>query len=169
MIVFIAAVAAARCRKTVVAPVYIFHIQRLAINNSQVVTNMFTQLGHYVKAAADGDLAKFNTSGFVATSTVHTAPQPLPPASFDWIDRGPVSGQVVVKPKRLPKAVNYDVRYASLGTGGTPGTWVTVTLPSAKKAAIQNLTPGATYAFQVRAYGKLGHTDWSDSMTFIPA
>jgi|SRR2546427_4891139 len=92
MIVFIAAVAAARCRKTVVAPVYIFHIQRLAINNSQVVTNMFTQLGHYVKAAADGDLAKFNTSGFVATSTLHTAPQPLPPASFDWIDRGPVSG-----------------------------------------------------------------------------
>jgi hypothetical protein len=134
-----------------------------------VVTKMFTQLGHYVEAASDGDLAKFNTSGFVAASAVHIAPQPLPPATFEWIDRGSVSGQAAVKPKRLPKAVNYDVRYAPLGTGGTPGTWVTVTLPNAKKATIQNLTAGATYAFQIRAFGRLGHTDWSDSMTFIPA
>ena len=35
------------------------------------------------------------------------------------------------------------------------------------KTTISNLTPGATYAFQVRALGRLGYTDWSDSMTFI--
>jgi len=33
------------------------------------------------------------------------------PASFEWIDRGPLAGQVVVKPKKLPKALSYDVRY----------------------------------------------------------
>jgi Fibronectin type III domain len=134
-----------------------------------VVTKMFKELGHYVETVSDGDVAKFNTSAFVAASTARTPAQPLPPAAFEWIDRGPNSGQVVVKPKRLPKAVNYDVRYATAGAGSTPGTWVTVTLPSAKKTTIHNLTPGTPYAFQVRAYGKLGHTDWSDSMTFIPA
>lgn len=28
-----------------------------------------------------------------------------------------------------------------------------------------NLTPGTTYAFQVRALGPLGYTDYSDSVT----
>jgi len=36
-----------------------------------------------------------------------------------------------------------------------------------EETTISNLTPGATYAFQVRALGRLGYTDWSDSMTFI--
>jgi hypothetical protein len=134
-----------------------------------VVTKMFTQLGHYVETVSDGDLAKFNTSGFVAAATGKVPPQPLPPATFEWIDRGPNSGSAVVKPRRLPKAVNYEVRYTVLGPGNTPGQWTTVTLPSSKKGVIPNLTPGVAYAFQIRAYGKLGHTDWSDSMTFIPA
>ena len=134
-----------------------------------VVTKMFKQLGHYVETVVDGDLAKFNTSGFVAASNVHAPAQPLPPATFEWIDRGPNSGQVVVKPKRLSKANHYDVRYTVLSPSSTPGSWTTVTLLNSKKATIQNLTPGATYAFQIRAYGELGPTDWSDSMTFIPA
>jgi len=134
-----------------------------------VVTKMFTQLGDYVKAVCDGDLTKFNTSGFVAASNVRAPVQPLPPATFEWIDRGPNSGTVAVKPKRLPKANHYDVRYAVLSPGSTPASWIIVTLLNSKKAKIQNLTPGATYAFQIRAYGELGPTDWSDSMTFIPA
>src|SRR5437660_12836253 len=36
-----------------------------------------------------------------------------------------------------------------------------------KKVTISSLTPAAIYAFQVRALGRLGHTDCSDSMTFI--
>jgi len=35
----------------------------------EVVMKMYKQLGHYVEAACDGDMAKFNTSGFVAAST----------------------------------------------------------------------------------------------------
>jgi hypothetical protein len=34
---------------------------------------------------------------------------------------------------------------------------------------ISGLTPAGTYQFQVRALGKLGYTDWSQSMTFISA
>ncbi len=127
-----------------------------------------THLGHYVEAASHDDPATFITSGFVMHSAARTPPQPLPPTSFDWIDRGPSAGVVVVKPKTLPGAINYDVRYGVIGNGGTPpALWTTVTLPGPKKATIANLAPGTNYAFQIRAFGRLGHSDWSDSMTFI--
>jgi hypothetical protein len=32
-------------------------------------------------------------------------------------------------------------------------------------AFFTGLAPGTVYAFQVRAFSKLGHTDWSDSAT----
>jgi len=66
-------------------------------------------------------------------------------------------------------AVQTYVRYALAGTGGAPGPWTTVALPGPKTATISNLTPGATYLFQVRAFGRLGFTNWSDSVSFICA
>jgi hypothetical protein len=133
----------------------------------EVVIKIATQLGHYVQAAANNDLMTFNTSGFLAVSNTKTPPQPLPPASFQWIDHGPTSGSILVKVTGIPGAVAYDVRYAGAGVGGALGSWVSTTLPGSKTATINNLTPGSTYAFQVRALGRLGYTDWSDSMTFI--
>jgi hypothetical protein len=74
----------------------------------------------------------------------------------------------VAKPKGLPKAVSYDLRYGLVANAGTlPATWTTLNLPGSKKVIISNLTPGATYAFEIRAMGRLGYTDWSDPMTFI--
>ncbi|PYR87312.1 MAG: hypothetical protein DMG18_00075 [Acidobacteria bacterium] len=46
--------------------------------------------------------------------------------------------------------------------------WAARTVMVAKikpPVAIDGLTPGTTYAIQVRAYGPLGHTEWSDSAT----
>jgi hypothetical protein len=43
---------------------------------------------------------------------------------------------------------------------------VSIILPSPKQTTITNLTPAATYAFQIRALSKLGYTGWSDSVTF---
>ena len=127
----------------------------------------YTLLGHYVEAASNGDPAVFHTSGFIAAPMTRTLPQPLPPASFDWIDRGPGAGQVVVKPKKLPNALSFDVRYGVEVNGVPPGTWTTVTITGSKKWTITNLTPGTNYAFQVRALGRLGYTDWSNSTNFI--
>jgi hypothetical protein len=126
-----------------------------------------TLLGHYVEAAANDDLATFNTSGFVAAPT-RIPPQPLPPASIEWIDRGPTTGEIVVKVKSLPKAVSYDLQYALVANAGTPPTsWTLLSLPGSKKVTISNLTPAGKYAFQVRALGRLGYTNWSDPMMFI--
>ncbi len=127
----------------------------------------YTLLGHYVEAASNDDPAVFHTSGFILSPATRAPLQPLSPASFEWIDRGPLAGQVVVKPKKLPKALSYDVQYGVVVNGAPPATWTTVTIPGSKKWTITNLTPGANYAFQVRAFGRLGHTDWSASTNFI--
>jgi hypothetical protein len=142
----------------------------IAAKNKQreVMIKQVTLLGHYVEAVSNDDPAIFNTSGFVSAPTQRVPPQPLPPAAFDWIDRGPVTGSVVVKVKRLPKALSYALQYGVVVNLGTlPTSWTTLALPGSKKVTISNLAPGANYAFQVRALGRLGYTDWSDPMTFI--
>jgi hypothetical protein len=134
----------------------------------EVMIKQVTLLGHYVEMACDDDLATFNTSGFVAAPTSKVPPQPLPPASIQWIDRGPATGDVVVKIKGLPKAVSFDLHYGIVVNPGTlPASWTTLNLPGSKKITISNLTPGGNYAFQVRALGRLGYTNWSDPIMFI--
>jgi len=133
------------------------------------VIKMCVLLGHYVEATCNDDLATFNTSGFTAASKTRTAPQPLAQAKFSWIDRGPNSGQAVVKVESQTGAIAYDVHYALEGTGGVLGPWTTVTLTGPRKVTISGLTRAGTYKFQVRALGKLGYTDWSPPMTFIAA
>ncbi len=87
--------------------------------------------------------------------------------SFEWIDRGPLTGQVVVKPRKLPKVLSFDVQYGVEVNGAPPATWTIVTIPGSKKWTITDLTPGANYAFQIRALGRLAYTDWSASTHFI--
>jgi hypothetical protein len=134
-----------------------------------VVIKMYTQLGHYVEAACNDDLATFNTSGFTARRQTKTPPQPLTGVKFAWIDRGANSGQIVVKPKAQARVIAYDMRYAQVGNGGALGSWTTLTLTDSTKVTVNGLTPAGIYQFQIRALGKLGYTDWSESLTFICA
>ena len=133
------------------------------------VIKMYTQLGHYVEGACNDDPAIFNTSGFIAVTRTRTAPQPLAGSSFQWIDRGPNSGEIVVKIAALIAAIAYELRYTLVANGGAPGPTTTLTLTSPRKLILTGLTPGGTYQFQVRALGKLGFNDWSTPMTFICA
>src|SRR5437868_7100364 len=114
-----------------------------------VVIKMYTQLGHYVEAACNDDLATFNTSGFKQVAVkVKTVPQPLTEAKFNWIDRGPNSGDVVVLPEKQTGAVAYDVRYALEGAGGVLGSWTIVTVTKPRKVTISGLTRAGIYQFQ---------------------
>jgi hypothetical protein len=133
------------------------------------VIRLYTLLGHYVEATCNNDPATFNTSGFTAVIKTKTAAQALAPAKFSSIDRGPNSGQTVVKVENQSGVLAFDVHFALEGTGGVLGPWTLMTLTSSKKVTISGLTPAGTYQFQVRALGKLGYTDWSPSMTFIVA
>ena len=129
----------------------------------EAVIKMVEQLGHYVQGSCNDDIATFTSSGFEAVSNTRTVPQPLPQPGISKVDQGN-SGQLRVTIKALPKALSYELRYAALGGGGTPGEWTSAVLPSAKAAPVNSLTPGTTYTFQTRALGRLGYTDWSDSV-----
>ncbi len=134
-----------------------------------VVIKMYTQLGHYVEAACNDDLATFNTSGFTQQVKTKTAAAPLTGVRFSSIDRGPNSGDAVVRPEHQPGVKAFDVRYALEGPGGALSPWTVVTLTSSKKSTIHGLTPAGTYQLQIRALGKLGYTDWLDTKTFVVA
>src|SRR2546427_254505 len=91
----------------------------------------------------------------------------LTEAKFSSIDRGPNSGDAVVKPENQTGAIAFDVRYALEGAGGVPGSWTTVTITRPRKVTISGLTLLGIYHFQIRALGVLGYTDWMDPKTFI--
>jgi Fibronectin type III domain len=127
---------------------------------------LLRQLAHFVEMACKDDMAVFMTSGFKPATYSRTAPQPLPPASIVSVDQGN-TGQLLVSVKPLPKARMFEVRCAPVVTGQTP-TWTIVAIPNAIKPAVLNsLTPGTNYTIQVRAYGMLGYTDWSDAVNRI--
>jgi hypothetical protein len=134
------------------------------------VIKMYAQLGHYVEAACNDDMATFNTSGFTAAGKPRKiTPVPLTEAAFRSIDRGPNSGDVVVRPAMQTGAIAFDVRYALEGAGGALGPWTTVMITKPKKVTISGLTRAGIYQFQIRALGVLGYTDWMDTKSFVVA
>jgi hypothetical protein len=133
-----------------------------------VVVKMLRQLGHWVEANCGDDPAILKSSGFQQAATARTPAQPLDgPPSFK-VENGPNSGQAIVRGKPVLNAVGYGVRFAPLGPDGKPVTWVELHPSTTIRAIpVTGLTPATTYVFQVRALGRQGYTDWSDSITRI--
>jgi hypothetical protein len=132
------------------------------------VTIMYRLLGHYVESACKADMNTFVTSGFIAhVPAPRSAPQPVAVPAIGSIDQGS-TGQLLATIKPVAKARSYDLRYATVPAAGAAAaaiTWTMITVANVKPAtAINNLTPGTTYQFQVRAFGKLGFSDWSDTV-----
>ena len=138
--------------------------QAIAIMKKQHegLVKMAELLGHYVEATCNNDPVTFTSSGFAMRSTTRVPPQPLAQPTIVRVDQGK-TGELLVILIAVLKARIYEIHYAPVGTGGTlPTTFASITIASAKKPVpVANLTPGTTYMFQVRAFGKLGYTDWS--------
>jgi hypothetical protein len=123
---------------------------------------MLRQLATYVEATAGADHAIFISSGFQPAAP-KTPAQPLTQPIVDKFKYG-TTGQLIVRVSHISKARLYELRYATIANG-VPGAWTTVQLLSAKPYAVDGLTPGTVYAFQVRALNKAGYTNWSDNFT----
>jgi hypothetical protein len=75
---------------------------------------------------------------------------------------------VIIRGKSVPKAVSYVAHYAAIGSDGKPGSWTELApVTVIRSITINGLTPGTNYAFQVRALGRAGYSNWSDSVTRI--
>ena len=132
----------------------------------ETVIRTIKLLVSYVEINCKDDMNIFLSSGLQPKSTTRTLAQPLEQPVIAGLDQG-TPGQLLASVKAVRKAKHYDLRYGPVGPGGaTPATWSTVTVPNAKTAVpLNGLTPGTTYAVQVRAYGQLGYTEYSDSVT----
>jgi hypothetical protein len=123
-------------------------------------------LGHYVQANCDDDRATMTSAGFEPVSYVRAAQEPLSPPRVAKVDEGNHSGQLQVRITASRKALHYELRHAAAGSDGVPGEWSSTTLTQVKTMVpVDNLTPGIIYVFQVRGFGRLGYTDWSDSVS----
>ena len=127
---------------------------------------MYELNGKYVEQACNHDIATFLLSGYQAASTTKTPPEPLPTPMIASIVQGPASGQLKVVIGKLPKAISFWLRHGVVPAGGgPPATWEEQTLTSRKPVIVTGLTPGTLYAFQVKALGRLGYTDYSETVT----
>jgi hypothetical protein len=134
-----------------------------AKNKARAATaKLYRQLGHYVEANCKDDINIVNASGYKVANLTKVPPQPVSKGVIDKIDAGAVPGEVIVKGRSIPKAKSYVLRSASLGADGRPGTFTEIALTNPRKISVTGLTPGTTYAFQIKALGVLGFGDWSD-------
>ena len=113
-------------------------------------------LGHYVEANCKDDPTILAASGFKAVNKVHVPAQPMEQGAIVGVAHGPMAGQLVVKGKTQRKARSYVLRYASIGADGKPGNWTELGVTNPRAIPVHGLTPGANYAFQIRALGVLG-------------
>jgi hypothetical protein len=129
------------------------------------VTIMYRLLGHYVESACKADMNTFVSSGFIAQATANrSAAQPTGVPSITSVDQGS-TGQLLASIRPVDKARSYDLRYAPVPAAGAVAVWTMITVANVKPAtSINNLIPGTLYQFQVRAFGKLGYSDWSDTV-----
>jgi len=130
----------------------------------QVVTKSLKLLTRFVEVHSNGDMAIFKSSGLEPASTTRVPPAPLRLPVIRRVDHGAITGEIVVRIEFIPKALHYEFRYGPVVHGAPPASCTNTVVSRVKPpVGFQGLTPGTVYAFQVRAFGPAGYTDWTDS------
>jgi len=139
-----------------------------AKNDARVaLVDALRQIALYVQVTSNNSLTMLLTSGFQAVNT-NRAQQPLDQPKKVTVENGN-TGQLFLRLKPINNARAYEVRYATVGTGGTLGPWQNGgTFISTRNLAVTGLTPGTTYTIEIRAIGgSTGYSDWSDPVSHM--
>jgi hypothetical protein len=143
--------------------------QVIAERNEQRMTviPMLRLLARYVEMVSNGDVAVFQTSGFVAASTTRVTNPPLS-EKIRKLERGDNRGEILAWLLRMRGASSYELRYGPAVNGAVPARWTTLPVTHVKQAVtVTGLTAGTRYMFQARALARNNFTDWSDPVTFV--
>jgi hypothetical protein len=131
-------------------------------NKKEALIAILRTLKHYVEDHCGNDPAVLLSSGFQAASNMRNN-APLENPVILGIDFGN-STEMALKVPSVRHAKCYEVRTAVVSANNNIGPWQPAGLfTSTKLLKFKELTPGTTYAFQVRAIGgSTGYSDWSN-------
>ena len=136
-------------------------------NKQEALIKILRKLKHYVEDNCDNDLAVLLSSVFQAAAANRDR-SPLANPSILGIDRGN-SDELLLKVTPIARAKCYEVRSAVAGAGSGQAPWQQAGIFTSSRITIANLVPTTTYAFQVRAIGAVGNTEWSDPVSHMCA
>ncbi|HTA66130.1 MAG TPA: fibronectin type III domain-containing protein [Xanthomonadaceae bacterium] len=129
------------------------------------VVEVLRQLAPYVQHASAGDRVALLSSGFPLQRQRGGASElPIAAPTGLQIRRGKVSGQAAVRCARVATARVYEWRFAP---AATPTAWTLSDTTSAASRVLDGLVPATIYVVQVRAHGRIGASDWSESVTLV--
>ena len=130
-----------------------------------VVEKSLSKLATFVQETANNDATIITAAGFQPV-TGKTTSQPMATPVIGDLLPGP-SGQMKLKMAPVFGARLYYIQWGAQGAGGTlPTSWSTLMVAKAQPpTVITGLTPGTTYVFQVKAFGTLGFTEFSNPMS----
>jgi hypothetical protein len=134
-------------------------------NKQEALIGLLRRLRPYVEEHCGNDLSVLLSSGFQAAVTTRVR-SPLSNPSILKVGFGN-STELVLKVTPIAHAKCYEVRFAAVGEGNTPGPWQTAGMfTNSRSMTIDGLTPGTTYLFQVRAIGgSTRYSDWSNTVS----
>ena len=134
-------------------------------NKQEALITLLRKLKHYVEDNCRSDPAVLLSSGFQPASSTRNYSPLANPVIFS-IDFG-LSGELALKITPIPRAKCYEVRFAKGDINNNIGAWQPADLfTSTKSITIEDLIPGMTYVFQVRAIGgSTGYSDWSNPVS----
>ena len=126
-------------------------------------TSLLRKLAHYVQVTSDGDRTTLLSSGFPAQRGRAPLGELLAPTAMTLV-RGKLSGQVIARCKRHPKAGAYQWR---IGQVATPMVWQPIDTTLSAHNNYEELQLYTQYTAQVRAIGTAGPSDWSEAATVV--
>ena len=141
-------------------------------DRSQIVNRQATReklagelnaLAYYLQSVADGSTTILATTGFPARKV---AQRPLVPADVPapaqlTLQRGTLSGQIIVRASRVAKAASYDVQTATADPTVDANWTAAGSYTTCRRIQLDGLTPGKLYSVRVRAFGATGPGNWT--------
>jgi hypothetical protein len=134
----------------------------------EILNGLLRKIAHYVQANCNDDLQVVANCGFQAKTAAVRSTIPLEKAQIQSVDNGH-STQLVVTARKVPHAKAYHVQLAAVGANNTMGPFQPAGIfAKFRSMTLTGLTPGTSYAVQVRAWGgSLGFGDWSDAVSHM--
>lgn len=122
-----------------------------------------TLLAYYLQSASQGDETLLSSTGFPLRGPVvqpRIADVPGAPEDFQ-LTRGPLSGTLTARVRRVPKAASYDAQVTSADPT-VEGNWLAAgSFKNCSRIELQGLTPGKVYYVRLRALGSGGPGAWT--------